>query len=112
FAQKEPQKALTAYQRLMTSTDSATRAGALLRAARVQRKLGQLEQSRELYRRLAEIKNANVAGAPAELVARLALCDQGQPCKPVADGLQYARWPLTQGQFEFYSSQSHADPSS
>jgi len=109
FAQKEPQKALTAYQRLMASPDSSIRAGALLRAARVLRNSGRIEQSRTLYQQLAEIKSADVAGAPAELVARLALCEPDKVCQAVANGLKESRWQLTQGQFEFYSSLSHAD---
>ena len=85
FAQGERHKALALYQRLTSSQDAATRAGALLRAARVERNLGQTEQSRALYLRLAEIKNANVAGAPAELVARQALCEPMES-PPLRDG--------------------------
>ncbi len=134
FAQREPQKALALYQRLTTSPDPPTRAAALLRAARVLRNLGQVEQSRALYQRLADVKNANIAGAPVGLVASVALCNttlaepapsrkggvslefagtqDGQLCQAVADGLRQSRWQLTQPQYEFYSAQSHADPPS
>jgi signal transduction histidine kinase len=111
FAQKELTKALAFYQRLTDSPDPAIRAGALLRAARVSRNLGKVESSRALYRRLAGIRNANVAGVPAELVGLQALCDSGQAgCRTISDGLRQGRWQLTQAQFEFYSSQAHADP--
>ena len=108
FAQKNPREALAIYQRLMESPEAPTRAGALLRAARVLRNLEQWDASRALYRRLAAIRNANVAGAPAEVVALEALCELGSSCQTIADGLRQGRWQLTQGQFEFYSSQAHA----
>jgi signal transduction histidine kinase len=108
FAQRSPQKALAIYAKLMASEDAPTRAGALLRAARAQRNLGQAAQSRALYRRLAEMQNVNVAGAPAELVAKLALCEPTEACPAVAEGLREGRWQLTQPQFEFYSAEAHA----
>lgn len=116
FAQKEPRKALDFYKKLTDSPDASVRAGALLRAARVLRNLGQIESSRVLYQRLAKIKTANVAGAPADLVGLQALCEIGPAglpnpsCHTISDGLHQGQWQLTQGQFEFYSSQSHADP--
>src|SRR5579872_143298 len=58
FAQKEPAKALRFYQGLSDSKDAAIRAGALMRAARVLRNLGETEPSRALYQRLSAIKTA------------------------------------------------------
>src|SRR5262249_51786313 len=80
----------------------AVRAGALLREARVVRKAGHAEPARGLYLKLAAIPHVNVAGAPAELIARLALGD-GQD---VRDGLLNGRWHLTRGQFEYYWAQT------
>lgn len=114
FAQGAPRKALAAYQRLIASPDAATRAGALMRAARVLRNLGQAEQSRGIYERLAQIQNVNVAGAPAELVARLAQREspplRDGAMRTIVDGLRDGRWQLTQAQYEFYSAEAHADP--
>ena len=105
FAQRTPLKALAAYQRLTTSSDQAVRAGALMRAARVLRNLGKLEQSKAIYEQLAGVKNVNVAGAPAGLVARQALCELAHSCQPLWDGLREGRWQISQAQFEFYGSQ-------
>ena len=84
-------------------------AGALMRLARVKRKQGQLDEARAAYRRLARLEGVRVAGAPADLVARHALCDLS---REPADALRLqgdlldGRWQLTRGQFEFYRAQA------
>lgn len=96
FAQGEPGKALESYERQAHSSNAAMRAGALLRMARVLRNVGKIEESRDVYKRLAACSGVRVAGAPAELVARHEL---GQDLR--ADLLR-GRWHLTRGQFEYY----------
>ena len=97
FLQAQPAKAADAYRVLAESKNAATRAGALLRLARVLGKLGRREESRAAYTRLAAIGGVRVAGAPAELVARHALGDGS-----LREDLLRGRWHLTRGQFEFY----------
>ena len=98
-------KAAGIYRRLSETKDRALQAGALMRLARVLRRRGQTEAASSVYERLARIDGVRVAGAPAALVARHALCDLSRDS---ADGMRLQRdllaglWPLTRGQFEFY----------
>jgi two-component system phosphate regulon sensor histidine kinase PhoR len=98
-------KAAGIYQRLSDTQDRALQAGALMRLARVLRKSGRSEAASRVYERLSLIDGVRVAGAPAELVARHALCDLSRDS---ADGMRLqkdllaGRWSLTRGQFEFY----------
>jgi signal transduction histidine kinase len=74
----------------------------------VRRNLGETAESLRIYRRLAAI-DATVAGAPAALVAELALCDLGQDRAGAASlrkELLAGRWRLTRGQFAFYWSEA------
>jgi len=107
FLQAQPQKAADWYRRLADSPTPEIRAGALMRLSRVLRKMGRPEESRTAYTQLASIPGVRVAGAPAELVARLALCEISAG-RAAAEALQAdllrARWHLTRGQFEFYWS--------
>src|ERR1035441_9026229 len=100
FLQAQPAKAADAYRVLGESKNAATRAGALLRLARVLGKLGRNEESRAAYTLLAAAGGVRVAGAPAELVARHALGDDS-----LREELLRGRWHLTRGPFEFYRSE-------
>ena len=99
------------YRRLSESKDRALHAGALMRLARVLRKRGQIEAARSIYERLSRVDGVRVAGAPADLVARHALCELSRDS---ADGMRLqqdllaGRWALdlTRGQFEFYWSEA------
>jgi signal transduction histidine kinase len=109
YERGQPEQAIEWYKRLTDSKDPAIRAGALTRLARVLRRMGRIEDARSAYSRLAGIHDARVAGAPAELVARLAL---GELSKKPADGdalqkdLLSGRWGLSRGQFEFYETEA------
>jgi signal transduction histidine kinase len=108
FLVAQPNEALRAYEALAHSKDEEVRAGALLRIARVLRKLGRREESIAAYQKLAKVPAA-VAGAPAELVARHALCDLSRNAQEIAElksDLRSGRWRLTRGQFEFYWSEA------
>jgi signal transduction histidine kinase len=110
FQQADPGKAIEWYRRrLAESKNAAVRAGALLRLARVLRKAGRTEEARAAYAQLAGVAGAWVAGVPAELVARHALCElsgRTEDAPALQADLRRARWPLTRGQFEFYWSEA------
>jgi signal transduction histidine kinase len=109
FQQLLPARAVDWYRRLADSPNPGIRAGALMREARVLRKTGRTEEARAVYLRLAASGEARVAGVPAELVARHALCELSES-KPDASALKRdllaARWHLTRAQFEFYWSEA------
>jgi signal transduction histidine kinase len=105
YPQPKPQLAAAWYSRLANSKDPAIRAGALMRLARVERNAGQAAVAADAYHQMAAIASAKVAGAPADLAARLALAElTGRKVDGdalLAD-LRAARWQITRGQFEFY----------
>jgi signal transduction histidine kinase len=107
FLVAQPNEALRAYQVLADSKDESIRAGALLRIARVLRNAGRKDESVAAYRKLGSL-NAIVAGVPAELVAKHALCDLLRNRRDIEEmkaDLLAARWRLSRGQFEFYWSE-------
>ncbi|HEY2014788.1 MAG TPA: histidine kinase dimerization/phospho-acceptor domain-containing protein, partial [Bryobacteraceae bacterium] len=109
FLQAQPAKAAEWYQRLADSKTPEVRAGALMRLGRVWRKMGRTDESRTAYTRLAAVEGVKVAGAPSELVARLALCElvkQRSDAEALKADLLRGRWHLTRGQFEFYWSET------
>jgi len=75
------ESAITEFQRLADSSDSSgsnaaqTRAGALLRLARNQRKAGHPEAALATYASLGDIRQVRFGGQPADLVALRARCD-------------------------------------
>jgi signal transduction histidine kinase len=105
FREEQPLLAIACYERLAREDDSAVRAGALLRLARILRKMGRKEQSLAVYRRLEAIAGVSVAGTPAELVACHEICVLGgrkEDAERLLTGLREGRWQLRRGQFEFY----------
>jgi signal transduction histidine kinase len=109
FLQPQLQPALALYQRLANSPNPAIRAGALLREGRVLRKMRQPAASRAVFQQLAGIQGAAVAGAPADLVARQALCELSANRAGAAEiqrDLLAGRWRLSRGQFQFYWSEA------
>jgi signal transduction histidine kinase len=108
FIRARPEEALEAYLRLAVSPDATVRAGAFLREARVLRKIGRAAASRPIYEQLAALPNVTVAGAPAEIVARLALADlsgERDAAARLRHDLLTGRWRLSRGQFKFYWSE-------
>jgi two-component system, OmpR family, phosphate regulon sensor histidine kinase PhoR len=109
FLQGKPREAAEWYRELTDSSAATVRAGALMRLARVQRRLGNQEESRAAYARLAEIAGARVAGAPAQLVGRHALCELSghkSEATTLKRDLLRGRWHLSRGQFDFYLSEA------
>lgn len=87
--------------------------GLLARLARVLRKVNRGEEARAAYLRLAALgvgsPQARVAGVPAELVARQALCELSgltADAEALKRDLLQARWQITRGQFQFYWSEA------
>ncbi len=110
FQQAQPSAALDRYRRLVDSANPATRAGALMRIARVLRKTGQAKQALDVYGQLAAVGlGSSIAGVPAELIARHAICElSGNKTNALSlqQDLLQARWQLTKGQFDYYWSEA------
>ncbi len=108
FSESQPTEALRTFIRLSKSRDASIRAASLLRMARVLRTLGRLEESIATYRELAAV-DVNVAGIPAGLLAKHAICEltkNSRELSELRDDLSSGRWRLTRGQFEFYWSEA------
>ena len=113
FRQQDLAGAATAFRRLTASRDSAVRAGALLRLARVERKAGQPAGALESYARLARMGSVWVGGGPAGLVARHArlaiLRELGRPTEAereaaaLVDDLRWGTWTLSRATYRFYT---------
>jgi len=105
FQRRQPERAAAWYRSQAEAPADSLRAGALVRLARVLRNAGRMSESAAAYERLAEIRDAAVAGAPADLVAREALCELAASpdcARALRQDLLHAHWPLTRGQFGFY----------
>ncbi len=74
FRRKDYASAATVYEKLVSSSDEATRTGALFRLGRVLRKANDPDSALDVYRQLAELGVGSVDGLPAELLARHARC--------------------------------------
>ena len=107
--------AAAAFRALSSSPDTAVRAGALLRLARVQRKARQRERALESYDRLARLGAVAVGGAPAALVARhqrlAILQDLGRTgeaereAATLGSELRAGTWPITRATYRFYTEE-------
>lgn len=109
FQQADSAKAIEWYRHLAESKSPAIRAGALLRLARVLRKSGNLTEARAAYQQLWAAGSIQVAGVPAELVARHAICELSgsqQDARALQADLLGARWRLNRGQFAYYWSEA------
>jgi len=105
FREERPLLAIAFYERLARDADAAVRAGALLRLARVLRKMGRKEQSLAAYRQMEAIPGVRVAGIPAGLVACHEICvllGRKEDAEGLLASLREARWQLRRAQFEFY----------
>ena len=70
-----PEAALRTYERLARTARPETRAGALLRLARVHRTAARWPDALAAYDRMLPLAKVVVDGAPADLQARRAICD-------------------------------------
>jgi signal transduction histidine kinase len=116
FRREDYASAAAAYEKLVSSADEATRAGALVRLGRVLRKANDPHSALDVYRQLAESGIGSVDGLPAELLARHARCvlldelDQVPELQKEAhllwSGLHHAKWPLTPSAYRFYEKKA------
>lgn len=113
--QGDPQQALLVYRRLAGSTGQGIRAGALLRSARVLRKLRRVDAAAADYRTLARFESVAVNGVPIDLVARRALCDllaqehRGSALQQESEALERdftnGRWQLERDAWELVAAE-------
>ena len=116
FQRKDYSAAAAVYEKLLSSADEATRAGALVRLGRVLRKANNAHAARDVYGQLAELGMHSVNGLPAELLARHARCVLLDELKQVNElqqeahllwaGLQQAKWPLMPSVYRFYENEA------
>jgi signal transduction histidine kinase len=116
YRQQDYAAAAERFRGLAASGDPSTRAGALLRLARNQRRLGQPREALRTYAELANIVDAQVAGLPADLVGRRALCglfgelgwtaDRQREARALRQDLLASRWRLGRGTFLAYAEET------
>ena len=82
---------------------ASARAEALLRIARMERKLGHLEEARTAYNRMLPETSPGPGGAPYSLIAMAAQCEMAaDACDVFRNALLSGRWPLSREVFEYY----------
>ncbi|UCD25083.1 MAG: hypothetical protein JSW51_03935, partial [Gemmatimonadota bacterium] len=115
FRTRDLTAAAREYRRLAQQPDSQIRAGALLRLARVELKAEHFDVALDAYHELRSLGSVEVAGLPAELVARhacLSIEEQFEPddlqanAEALRNDLNTGRWHLTRAQYEFYVSET------
>jgi len=99
FGASSPERAIPEYQALLKHPEARVRAGALVRMARSQRKLGRASEALRTYEQLAILGAAPAGGATAELVA-LRETRQRERLKAA---LELGRYPLDRTTFAFYA---------
>jgi len=115
FRAKDYRAAAIAFRALARSPSALVRAGALLRLARIERKLNHADSALAVYADLARVSDVRVSGLPADLVARRAQCqlleqlgrtaDLREHARSLQADLLAARWPIDRGTFGAYSDQ-------
>ena len=108
FRARDHNKAAEVFEQLARSSDPAVRAGALIGLARNLHKAGRESAARTAYRQAAGIREAAVAGVPADLFARWAECQllTGDELRRNALALRTdllgGRWQLDRAAFELH----------
>lgn len=115
FSTHNLDKAIELSRRLAQTSDPAVRAGALLRQARVLRKLGRIDDALDAYRNLSEIRGVGLGGIPIDLVALRARCtiweERSQSAflrteaATIQSNLRQGRWPLDRASYDLVTSQ-------
>jgi signal transduction histidine kinase len=118
FGTGDLQTAAATYRALTSRGDPAVRAGALLRLARVRRKLGDADGALQTYDRLESLEDVALDGLPADLVARVGRASifseahRDAELRREAAALQRematGRWHLLGAEYDFYSGQASA----
>ena len=112
FRDRDHRAAIALLRTLVSSRDDAIRAGALLRLARNLARVDRDEEALATYTALAQINDAGIAGVPAGLVGRYALCrllEQRQrsteleaASRALMADLRSGRWALTAPMYQLY----------
>jgi two-component system phosphate regulon sensor histidine kinase PhoR len=115
FEGEDLPKALAINRRLAASADRAVRAGALLRQARILRKMSRTADALPVYSALAGVDDIAINGFPADLVARRMRCvlleelrrpdELHQEATAFGADLRAGRWPLDQVSYEYVCGQ-------
>jgi hypothetical protein len=105
--------AASRYERLARASDPAVRAGALIRLARVRRKMKQDDEALAIYEQVAAMADVAVGGVPADLMARWARCDLLEGMNRKADlrheasalyaDLMAGRWRLDRATYDVHA---------
>jgi signal transduction histidine kinase len=111
FGQQALERAASLLEGL-ANADPATRAGALVRLARIRRKQGRQEDALSLYRELTTITGASVQGVPAALLGLYGQCEilggqdskdlLGEAAVELAAALSRGGHPITKTTYLFY----------
>jgi len=101
FREQKYPDALTALRPLVERP--ATRAEALLRVARLERRLGHSDAALHAYVRMSDETAVSPDGVPYALIAAGARCEMAQEfCANLRADLLSGRWPLRRETFEYY----------
>jgi signal transduction histidine kinase len=112
FGAHDPARAMGEYRALLDNKDRAVRAGAIVRIARCQRTLGQINDALRTYEQLTALSETPAGGAPAELVAlreRSALLEERRSPDAARErdrlraALEDGRYSLDRTTFAFYA---------
>jgi signal transduction histidine kinase len=117
FQQHDYAAAADRFRALARSTNASTKAGALLRLARTQRRLERSRDALHTYDQLSTLVDATVAGLPADLVGRRARCrllsqlgltaDSARDARALRRDLLDDRWRLNQGTLRTYIAETN-----
>jgi two-component system phosphate regulon sensor histidine kinase PhoR len=115
FKAQDLAKALEVSRSLAGSTDPAVRAGALLRQARILRKMGRSADALAIYDMLAAFSTISINGSPVDLLARRTRClllaemkrtgEHRQEAAALDADLGAGRWQLDRVGYEYVSAQ-------
>jgi signal transduction histidine kinase len=115
FKEQNLDRALEVGRKIAGTSDVSLRAGALLRLARILRKMGHPNDALEAYKNLSQIRSVAIAGTPADLVARRARCavleEQSRQSElleeatAILSDLRGGRWQLDRASFEHVAAQ-------
>jgi signal transduction histidine kinase len=118
FQRRDYEKAVASLTPLTRSPNRSIRAGAYLRMARNQRKIGQFSQALSTYAELIRYGETSIGGLPAELIARRARCAvlvqmnrQADLRKEAAEFyglLRRGQWQLSQSAYDIHAEEAAA----
>ncbi len=118
FGRQDYQAAIVHCRGLLSSTDPAVRAGALLRLARNQRKAGHQQATLDAYRQLVRMQPVTLGGVPVDLLARRARCsilaelrrseELREEAAALHADLHACRWQLDRASFYYFFRQAHS----